>query len=227
MSLAPERGTNFPQPMPESAGTPQTVADDMLVAPFNDTDYLHSLLAEYEGQIAGLIVEPLQRVIPPNPDFLQAIRQECDRYGIVLIFDAIVTGFRLTSVLLGKVSGGGFPLAAITRRKDIMTHFDKEIVEEQGWRMQLGTLSVNPIAAAARLNSLEILRRDGAYATLRQNGETVISHVHDTLEPTGIHYQIVGDPTLFEIVFTNTPPKNYRDVQRGSEHQAAVKNSAL
>ena len=99
MSLAPERGANFPQPMPESAGIPQTVADDMLVAPFNGTDYLHSLLAEYEGQIAGLIVEPLQRVIPPNSDFLQAIRQEYDRYGIVLIFNGIITGFRLRSVL--------------------------------------------------------------------------------------------------------------------------------
>ena len=87
MSLAPERGANFPQPVPDSAGIPQTVADDMLVAPFNDADYLYSLSAEYEGQIAGLIVAPLQRVIPPNPDFLQAVRQECDRYGIVLIFD--------------------------------------------------------------------------------------------------------------------------------------------
>ena len=192
MSLAPEQVANFPQPVPDNAGIPQTVADDILIAPFNDADYLRSLLAEYGGQIAGLIVEPLQRVIPPNPDFLQAVRQECDRYGIVLIFDEIVTGFRLAYggaqelygiapdvCTLGKVIGGGFPLAAITGRKDIMAHFDKDSVgNKDGYK--LGTLSGHPVAAAAGLKSLEILRRNGAYATLRQNGQTVISHVHDT-----------------------------------------------
>lgn len=240
MSLAPETGTNFPQAVPDSAGIPHTVADDMLIAPFNDPDYLRSLLAEYDGQIAGLIVEPLQRIIPPHPDFLQAVREECDRYGIVLIFDEIVTGFRLAYggaqelygvvpdvCTLGKVIGGGFPLAAIAGRKDIMAHFDKARVGAEGWLMQLGTLSGNPIAAAAGLKSLEILRRDGAFETLRQNGKTVMSHVHDTLGKTGVDYQIVGDPTLFEIVFTPKPPKNYRDVQGGDATQAAVWNDVL
>ncbi len=240
MSLAPETGTNFPQAVPDSAGIPNTVADDMLIAPFNDPDYLRSLLAEYDGQIAGLIVEPLQRIIPPHPDFLQAVREECDRYGIVLIFDEIVTGFRLAYggaqelygvvpdvCTLGKVIGGGFPLAAIAGRKDIMAHFDKARVGAEGWLMQLGTLSGNPIAAAAGLKSLEILRRDGAFETLRQNGKTVMSHVHDTLGKTGVDYQIVGDPTLFEIVFTPKPPKNYRDVQGGDATQAAVWNDVL
>ncbi len=240
MSLAPERGVNFPRPIPDSAGIPQAVADDILIAPFNDADYLRSLLAECDGQIAGLIVEPLQRIIPPNPDFLHAVREECDRYEIVLIFDEIVTGFRLAYggaqehygvvpdlCTLGKVIGGGFPLAAIAGRKDIMGHFDKDLVGTDGWLMQLGTLSGNPIAAAAGLKSLEILRRNGAYETLRQNGETVMSHVHDTLGSTDINYHVVGDPTLFEIVFTDTSPKNYRDVQRGDGQQAAVWNSVL
>lgn len=240
MSLAPETGANFPQAVPDSAGIPNTVADDMLIAPFNDPDYLRSLLAEYDGQIAGLIVEPLQRIIPPHPDFLQAVREECDRYGIVLIFDEIVTGFRLAYggaqelygvvpdvCTLGKVIGGGFPLAAIAGRKDIMAHFDKARVGAEGWLMQLGTLSGNPIAAAAGLKSLEILRRDGAFETLRQNGKTVMSHVHDTLGKTGVDYQIVGDPTLFEIVFTPKQPKNYRDVQGGDATQAAVWNDVL
>ena len=240
MSLAPETGTNFPQAVPDSAGIPNTVADDMLIAPFNDPDYLRSLLAEYDGHIAGLIVEPLQRIIPPHPDFLQAVREECDRYGIMLIFDEIVTGFRLAYggaqelygvvpdvCTLGKVIGGGFPLAAIAGRKDIMAHFDKARVGAEGWLMQLGTLSGNPIAAAAGLKSLEILRRDGAFETLRQNGKTVMSHVHDTLGKTGVDYQIVGDPTLFEIVFTPKQPKNYRDVQGGDATQAAVWNDVL
>ncbi len=141
----------------------------------------------------GLIAESPNRIIPPNPDFLQAVRKECDRYGIVLVFDEIVTGFRLAFggaqelywaapdlCTLRKVIGGGFPLAANAGRKDIIAHCDKDSVGTEGWLMQLVTLSGNPIAAAAGLNSLEILRRNGAYETLRQNVETVLSDVRDT-----------------------------------------------
>ena len=94
MSLAPSQRVNFPQAVPDSAGIPSSVAQDMLIAPFNDFEYITSLLAEYHNEIAALIVEPLQRIIPPLPGFLQHLRDECDRYGIVLIFDEVVTGFR-------------------------------------------------------------------------------------------------------------------------------------
>ena len=95
MSLAPERMVNFPQAIPDSAGIPEAVRAGMLIAPFNDPDFLRSLLAEHGGDIAGVIVEPLQRIIPPAPGFLELLRTECDRYGIVLIFDEVGTGFRL------------------------------------------------------------------------------------------------------------------------------------
>lgn len=240
MSLAPSRHENFPQAIPDSAGIPQSVADEMLIAPFNDFDYIRSLLAEYEGQVAGLIVEPLQRIIPPAPGFLNLLREECDRHGIVLIFDEVVTGFRFAYggaqehygvtpdlCTLGKVIGGGFPLAATVGRAEIMAHFDKAAVGEDRWLMQLGTLSGNPVAAAAGLKSLEILRRDGQYARLRDLGDRVGGMIRDALEPTGIPYRIVGDATLFEVVFTAQDARDYRAVQAGDADRAKLWNDTL
>src|SRR5690606_2218816 len=95
MSLAPSRYLNFPTAEPDSAGIPQAVADNMLIAPFNDEVSVRSLFEEYGKDIAAVIVEPLQRIIPPQPGFLQALRTACDNAGALLIFDEIVTGYRL------------------------------------------------------------------------------------------------------------------------------------
>ncbi len=240
MSLAPSQRVNFPQAVPDSAGIPSSVAQDMLIAPFNDFEYITSLLAEYHNEIAALIVEPLQRIIPPLPGFLQHLREECDRYGIVLIFDEVVTGFRFAYggaqaaygvtpdlATLGKVIGGGFPLAAIAGRADIMAHFDKSKVGADGWLMQLGTLSGNPIAAAAGLKSMEILRRPGQYDRLNALGQQVINMIDRALDATGADYHIVGEPSLFEVVFTKTKPRDYRDVAAANAGLSAVWNAAL
>lgn len=239
MSLAPSRMVNFPQAVPDSAGIPQSVADEMLIAPFNDFDYIRSLLAEYGDQVAGMIVEPLQRIIPPLPGFLQLLREEADKYGIVLIFDEVVTGFRFSYggaqelygvtpdlTTLGKVIGGGFPLAATVGRRDIMDHFDKAVVGADQWLMQLGTLSGNPVAAAAGLKSLEILRRDGQYDTLRSMGDRLMKAAKTALDAEGISHRIVGDPTLFELVFTGRDVRDYRDVLQ-SDTQAATHFNAV
>ncbi|MGB2098057.1 MAG: aspartate aminotransferase family protein, partial [Candidatus Puniceispirillales bacterium] len=123
MSLAPAKAVNFPHAVPDSAGIPQSVADQVLVAPFNDLDAVASLLAE-DDDIAAIMTEPLQRVIPPQPGFLEGLRALCDQHHVLLIFDEIVTGFRLAYggaqeyygvtpdiCTLGKIIGGGFPLA--------------------------------------------------------------------------------------------------------------------
>ena len=96
MSLAPTRPSDFPQALPDSAGIPEAVRAQMLIAPYNDLDYLETLLSQHTGQIAGIIVEPLQRTIPATPGYLAAVRALCDRHGIVLIFDEVVTGFRFS-----------------------------------------------------------------------------------------------------------------------------------
>ena len=225
MSLAPEKLTNFPLAVPDSAGIPSGVRDEMLVAPFNDIEFARSLIAEHGHEIAGIIVEPLQRVIPPTPGFLQALREECDRHGIVLVFDEIVTGFRFAYggaqelygvtpdvCTLGKIIGGGFPLAAIAGKAHIMAHFDKAKVGADGFLMQLGTLSGNPIAAVAGMKTMEILRRPGQYDKLRGLGKTLMSAISEHLGKAGFDHQIVGDPTLFDVLFTSAKIKDYRDV---------------
>ncbi len=240
MSLAPTRLVNFPQAVPDSAGIPSTICDDILVAPFNDADAVRSIIAEHADSIAGIIVEPLQRLIPPIPGFLEALREACDRHGIVLIFDEIVTGFRLSYggaqelygvtpdiCTLGKVIGGGFPLAAIVGRADIMAHFDKNRVGQDGFLMQLGTLSGNPIAAVAGLKTLEILRRSGMYEQLRNTGSAIMSMLEQSLGDAGIAHQIVGDPTLFDVVFTDRTVSNYRDVFAADATRNATFNKAL
>ena len=240
MSLAPTRLQNFPQPVPDSAGIPESVEDGILVAPFNDADFAESLIREHGDDIAGVIVEPLQRLIPPAPGFLEALRELTTKHGIVLIFDEVVTGFRLAYggaqdaygvtpdlCTLGKIIGGGLPLAAIAGREGIMRHFDKAAVGEEGFTFQIGTLSGNPLASVAGLKTLEVLRRAGSYETLYAHGKRLMAAMSDPLKAHGIPHQIVGAPVLFDVIFTGDPVLNYRDMAKGDKARAATFNAAV
>ena len=240
MSLAPERQVNFPVAVADSAGIPESVRNDMLVAPYNDIDFAHSIKEEMSGKIAAVIVEPFQRVIPPEPGFLQALREACDEHGSVLIFDEVVTGFRFSyggaqSVYgvtpdvctLGKIIGGGFPLAAIAGKTELMAHFDKEKVGSERFLMQLGTLSGNPLAAVAGLKTLEILRRPGQYEKLYETGKTLMKGIDECLRSTKHAAQVIGHPTLFDVVFREEAVRNYRDVRSGDRDKAARFNATL
>ena len=224
MSLAPSILSNFPLAVPDSAGIPKSVQSEVLVAPFNDADFVRSLIMEYKDEIAAIIVEPLQRQIPPTPGFLEELRKQCNATGILLIFDEIVTGFRFAYggaqelynvtpdiCTLGKVIGGGFPLAAVVGSREIMQHFDKQKVGTDGFLMQLGTLSGNPVACVAGLKTMEVLRRDNAHKKMRADGKRLMTLFEKYLEPTGIEYKILGDETLFDVVFSKNTIKNYRD----------------
>lgn len=239
MSLAPVALKNFPEPVPDSAGIPKGVADEMLIAPYNDLAAAASLMAEHDD-IAAIIVEPLQRIIPPVAGFLEGLRQLCDQHHVLLIFDEIVTGFRLAYggaqdyygvtpdiCTLGKIIGGGFPLAALGASAEIMRHFDKDLVGQDHWLMQLGTLSGNPVAAVAGLKTMEILRRPGAYDQLRGIGKTLQEMQTDALNKAGIAHQLVGDETLFDIIFTDQPCVDYRSTKHQRPEQAALYNQVL
>ena len=239
MSLAPTLQLNFPTAVPDSAGIPQGVADEMLIAPFNDLDAVASLLAEHED-IAAIIAEPLQRIIPAQPGFLQGLRDLCDKHHVLLIFDEIVTGFRLTYggaqerygvtpdiCTLGKIIGGGFPLAALGASTEIMAHFDKDSVGAEKWLMQLGTLSGNPIAAAAGLKTMEILRRPGQYDKLRALGQNLMDMQRAALNKAGIAHQICGDPTLFDLYFTPSAVSDYRSAKHRNPQDNVNWNASL
>ncbi len=225
MSLAPTTKADFPRAQPDSAGIPESVHAEMLIAPYNDSQFAASLIEEYRNQIAAIIVEPQQRTIPAVPGFLETLRAISDEHGIVLIFDEVVTGFRFayggaqetTGVVsdlctLGKTIGGGFPLAAIAGREEIMRHFDKNIIGAGNWLMMVGTLSGNPVASVAGLKTLEILRREGTYDKLRKNGETVMGMLTRHLHNVGVPHRVVGHPTVFNVVFVDSDVGDYRDL---------------
>ena len=239
MSLAPEVQVNFPKAVPDSGGIPQAVADQVLIAPFNDLDAVASLLDEHPD-VAAIIVEPLQRIIPAEPGFLAGLRRLCDTRGVLLIFDEIVTGFRLAYggaqerygvtpdiCTLGKIIGGGFPLAAVVASAEIMKHFDKSAVPQDKWLMQLGTLSGNPVAAVAGLKTMEVLRRPGAYERLIGLGEALQRMQTEALDRAGIAHRIVGDPTLFDVLFTDAPCLDYRSAKHHDPALNARYNAVL
>ena len=240
MSLAPKRPGNFPRAVPDSPGIPQSVRDEMLIAPFNDVEVVASMIREHKNELAGVIVEPFQRIIPPAPGFLQALRKMTAENGIPLIFDEVVTGFRLAYggaqeyygvtpdiCTLGKVIGGGFPLAALAGRDDIMSHFDRAKVGDDGFLVQIGTLSGNPIASAAGLASMAILKRPGAYERIFATGRELMGTLSELLRSAGIPAVVTGEPPLFDVVFGVSELRNYRDVLKGDAETARSFNRLL
>ena len=223
MSLSPKRSSNFPRPLADSAGIPKSIEDEVLVAPYNDLETLASLISEHRDELAGILVEPFQRVIPPKPGFLEGLRELTQEHGLLLIFDEVVTGFRFAYggaqayygvtpdiCTLGKAIGGGFPLAAIAARADIMVHFDKGAFAEDSFLMQVGTLSGNPVAAAAGRKTLEILRRPGIYERIFETGQALIDGFTEILDKAGIAARVSGAPPMFEVVFTDQEVIDYR-----------------
>ena len=240
MSLAPKKPGNSSQPIPDSAGIPETIRDDILVAPFNDAAAVESLLEEHAGTVAAVFMEPLQRLIPPQPGFLQAMRDLTRAHDVLLVFDEVVTGFRLAYggaqayygvvpdlCTLGKAIGGGFPLSAVAGREDIMALFDKERVDSDRFVPQVGTLSGNPIAAAAGLATLAVLARPGTYERYLATGEKLMSALSRCLEESGIEGQVVGAPPMFDVVFAGGQIRNYRDMMRADAGKLARFNALL
>ena len=240
VSLAPKNPGNFPRGTLDSAGIPKSVADEMVVAAFNDIDMVRSLIEEQKDELAGVIVEPFQRLIPPKPGFLQALREVTAEHGIPLIFDEVVTGFRFAYggaqeyygvtpdlCTLGKIVGGGFALAAIAGRADIMKHFDRLAMTDEDFIFQVGTLSGNPVAAVAGLATLEVLKRPGTYEGVFANGRRLMDTLSELLKKHGFKAQVIGEPPLFDIIFTDQPVKDYRDTLKADTAILKRFNQAL
>ena len=223
MSMSPPVPGEFPTPVADSAGIPQAVASTMLVAPFNDLETTAAIVDRHHDELAGVIVEPFQRVLAPRPGFLAGLRELTARHGIPLIFDEVVTSFRfayggaqefygITPDLcaLGKAVGGGFPLTAVAGREELMAHFDQTRVSRDQFIPQVGTLSGNPIATAAGLATVRILKRPGTYERMHALGRQLKAALQRICDSAGIPARVVGEGVLFEVYFTDAEISDYR-----------------
>jgi glutamate-1-semialdehyde 2,1-aminomutase len=205
---------------PSSAGVPAETAAGTVVASYNDTAQVRQLFAEKGNSIAGVIVEPVagnMNLVLPAAGFLEALREECTRHGALLIFDEVMTGWRVAAggaqqrfgirpdlTTLGKVIGGGLPLAAVGGRRDIM-----EKLAPLGPVYQAGTLSGNPVAVAAGLATLKVVAsvHDQVEATTRKLVEGLAR-----LGGKGFSAQSIG--SMFGVYFRDTPPKSFAEVMQ-------------
>jgi glutamate-1-semialdehyde 2,1-aminomutase len=204
--------------LPSSPGVPPATTKDTIVCKYNDVDAVASTVAEYGEGLAAIIVEPVagnMGVVPPEPGFLEVLRRLCDASGALLVFDEVITGFRVARggaqelfgvmpdlTILGKIVGGGLPLAAFGGGAAIMDR-----LAPSGDVYQAGTLSGNPLATAAGLAVLRRLRDPSVYEQLEQRG----ARLESGLAPFGRFQRVGAMATLF---MTDGPVRNFGDAQR-------------
>jgi len=223
MSVGPRAPKAFPAPTPDSAGIPHAISEEVLIAPFNDLAETEAIIAAHHESLAAVIMEPFQRLIIPDRGFLAGVRDVTRRYGVPLIFDEIVTGFRFAYggaqeyygvvpdlAAVGKIIGGGFPLAAVVGSEEIMRHLAPAMETTGEFVQQAGTLNGNPVAAAAGLATLAELRKPGAYERLFATGNRVKTALAEAARRAGFQAQVAGEAPVFEIYFTDRPITDYR-----------------
>jgi glutamate-1-semialdehyde 2,1-aminomutase len=218
--------------VPASAGVPAGLAQKTITIPYNDSDALRKVFEKYPQQIASVIVEPIAAnmgVVPPAEGYLQAVRQMCSEHHSVLIFDEVITGFRLTFggaqtlfgisadlTCLGKIVGGGLPCAAVGGRKEMM-----DLLAPLGPVYQAGTLSGNPLATAAALAALEALQEPGVYERLETLSARLENGLRNAARQTGTAVQINRAGSLLSLFFTDKPVRNFEEVQPCSSRRFA------
>jgi glutamate-1-semialdehyde 2,1-aminomutase len=234
MGMSPPAPAEFPAAVPDSAGIPQAVASTMLISPFNDLETTTAIIEQHHDELAGVIVEPFQRVLAPKPGFLAGLREVTARRGIPLIFDEVVTSFRFAYggaqefygvtpdlCALGKAVGGGFPLTAVAGREELMAHFDQSRVGREHFIPQVGTLSGNPIATAAGLATVRILKRPGTYERMHALGRELKQALQSIGDRAGVPARVVGEGVLFEIYFTDEDITDYRSTLKADKARQA------
>ena len=223
-STTPTRPTDGPLPIPDSQGIPRAVGQSVLVAPFNDTAAAVELIDSYADDLAAVIVEPFQRALRPAPGFLESIRKTASARGVVLVFDEVVTGFRIAwggaqerygvlpdVAVYGKTISGGYPMAAVCGRSDVLACADPRRKGTAPYTFVSGTTNGNPVSAAAGLATLDVLETQGVYTRLYD----VPSRMRRGLEALGAEFglplQILGEGPVLQPYFADGEIRNYAD----------------
>ena len=215
----PTAASDYPHAKSDSVGVPAELGDMVLVTPFNETAAAVAMIERHAKDLAAVIVEPLQRVLLPEPGFLQAIRDVTRRLGIVLIFDEIVTGFRIAwggaqerygvvpdMACYGKAISGGFPLAVVAGRSDVMAVLDARNRPKAQVVWATNTLNGNPICAAAGCAALDALAAPGVYDHLHRIGARLRAGIVAAGERHGYAVQAPGEDAVFGVRFTAKKP---------------------
>lgn len=223
MSVTPGRLVPFPTAVPDSAGIPDGVERHVLIAPFNDLEATADIVRRHRDDLAAVIVEPLSRMLEPKPGFLEGLREVTREIGALLVFDEVVTGFRLAwggaqeiygvvpdLACYGKIIGGGLPLAAVAGRRDVMELSNPRKKGAPDYVYASGTLNGNPVAAAAGLATLAIMRRPGTYERLNAVGGMLCAGLADIAARLDIPAQVLGRGPLVNIYFSAEPIVDYR-----------------
>ena len=211
--------------VPDSPGVPEGYASLTLIAPYNDLEALRALMKEHRGEVACVVVEPVagnMGVVPPEEGFLEGLRKICDEEGCLLIFDEVITGFRVgwsgaqglygvrpDLTCLGKIIGGGFPVGAFGGRREVM-----ERLAPVGDVYQAGTLSGNPLAMAAGLKTLQILKEKDPYGRLEEMSSYLCEEASKIARSLGLDLFFSRVGSMFTFFFTRGPVRDYESARR-------------
>jgi glutamate-1-semialdehyde 2,1-aminomutase len=241
VSITHKNTLEFPHAaIPESAGIPQAALDLVLVAPYNDLEITTAIIHKHHDELAAVIVEPVQRIIPPVPGFLEGLRDLTTHYQVPLIFDEVVTGFRMAyggaqeifniipdMATYGKVLGGGMPLAAVVGSEEIMSVCNSFQTEKSDFVSMIGTLSGNPVVVAAGLAAMKIVKRPGFYEKVNATGRKLMDALKEAFKTVGIPAQVSGMETCFDVYFSDRPVRTYRDALKTDTDMLAKYNKAI
>ncbi|MBQ2003729.1 MAG: glutamate-1-semialdehyde 2,1-aminomutase [Peptococcaceae bacterium] len=219
--------------VPSSPGVPESIASETLTAQYNDIDSVKALFAQYPGQIAAVIVEPIagnMGLVLPKEGFLEGLREVTAEHGALLIFDEVISGFRASFggaqkvynimpdlTCMGKIIGGGLPVGAYGGKKEIMMH-----VAPVGPVYQAGTLSGNPLAMAAGMAILDELAKPGVYEAIEAKTKKLVDGLRQAADQAGVKVSINHSASLFTIFFTETPVDSYAAAMTSNTEQFKV-----
>jgi glutamate-1-semialdehyde 2,1-aminomutase len=226
---------DYPETSPDGGGIPNAWSRDVLAVPFNNLARAQSVIEQHHEELAAIVVEPLQRCILPRPGFFEGLRALASKYGIILIFDEIVTGFRLAwggaqerygvmpdLATFGKTISGGYPMAAICGRADVMDVMN-------GWRpaddpkriIASGTFNAYPIGAAAGMATLDVLEQPGTYERLFEMGDRITREITSMGQELSIPLLVGGEGPVLQILFTtDTEIVDYMTMFRADKQKA-------
>ena len=239
-SQFPTHAANYPSASSDIGGVPEALQDTMLVAPYNDLDTVESILDEHAGEIAAIFVEPIQRIIFPKPGFLQGLRDLADKHNVLLVFDEVVTGFRLSLqgaqgyfgvipdlATYGKIVGGGGPLGCVAGRQELMDATNPNRKGRSDYAYINGTLHGNPIASVAGMATINVLRQPGFYETFHAQADRYRAAFVDVIKAAGLPALVPGEASFWLFMFADKPPANQMDVLASDMARSAALDAAM